>query len=90
MFATLWACCSPVVKTEVKEQNDCKTARKTRDFIGVLNIVDGLCHTGIFGTRVPPTVKTVDSMFKFLCMGQKQVEPASEFAKRIQLVVTSL
>ena len=72
LFAMLWACCSPVVKTEIKEHVDYDTVKKSRDFMGMLNIVDAVCHTGTFGTRLPPTVKTVDSMFKILCMGQKQ------------------
>ena len=49
--------------------------------------MDTVCHTGTFGTRLPPSVKRMDGMSRFIGMGQKQAEPAADFAKRIQMVV---
>ena len=85
MYVVLWACHSPTVQVKVEGHNNYETAKLATDFIGLLNIVEGICHTGAFGKRTPSTVKTVLTENKLLSMGQKQNKSASEFAKRIQL-----
>ena len=59
LMTILLACCNTVVRTEIKDHSDYETAKTSRNFIGMLNIVDAVCHTGTFGTRLPPQVKRV-------------------------------
>ena len=86
MYSITTSCCSPTVTTQLKMQTEWNKIEADKDFIGLLNILERVCHAGSFGYKLKRTVQVSKAMRKTTGLQQSKGEDPSKFAKRVEEV----